>query len=202
MSNSDSFDVIVVGGGPAGSTIAWALARRGVRVAVIERAIFPREKVCGDFIEPAGVRLLERMGVREALKVASLSPITSTRIYFGPKLGFRGGIPYYQAEHGLPPHGFVVPRHILDQHLLERAQAVSANLYDGYGVGGIRREDGWIYVTARAKDSRRYTQVSANRWCGRSGVVCRQSVQGRIHQSRSHLGSTACLCRGCLGPEW
>ncbi|MCA1469249.1 NAD(P)/FAD-dependent oxidoreductase [Bradyrhizobium sp. IC3195] len=153
MSNFDPFDVIVIGGGPAGSTIAWALARQGVRVAVIERAIFPREKVCGDFVEPAGVRLLERMGVSEAMKVASLSPITSTRIYFGPKLGFRGDIPYYQTEHGLPPHGFVVPRHILDQHLLDRAQAVSAKLYGGYAVGGIRREDGWIYVTARAKNA-------------------------------------------------
>ncbi|MEK9283107.1 NAD(P)/FAD-dependent oxidoreductase [Bradyrhizobium sp. ISRA432] len=145
--------MIVIGGGPAGSTVAWSLARRGVRVAVIERAIFPREKVCGDFVEPAGLRILESMGVREALNVASLSPITSTRIYFGPKLGFRGAIPYYQADHGLPPHGFVVPRHILDQHLLDRARAMSAKVYAGYAAGGIRREDGLIHVNARAKDT-------------------------------------------------
>ena len=150
MSNSDLYDVIVVGGGPAGSTIAWSLARRGVRVAVIERATFPREKVCGDFIEPAGLRILQSMGVREALQ-ASLSPITSTRIYFGPRLGFRGAIPYYQAEHGLPPHGFIVPRHILDQRLLEQARAVSAKIYDGCAAGGFRRENGWIHVSARAK---------------------------------------------------
>ena len=151
MSNSDLYDVIVVGGGPAGSTIAWSLARRGVRVAVIERATFPREKVCGDFIEPAGLRILQSMGVREALQASWLSPITSTRIYFGPRLGFRGAIPYYQAEHGLPPHGFVVPRHILDQHLLEQARAVSAKVYAGCAAGGFRRENGWIHVSARAK---------------------------------------------------
>ncbi len=144
--------MIVIGGGPAGSTIAWSLARRGVRVAVIERAVFPREKVCGDFIEPAGMRILESIGVRKALQASSLSPITSTRIYFGPRLGFRGTIPYYQAEHGLPPHGFIVPRHILDHHLLDRARGVSATVYDGCAAGGIRREDGWIHVNVRCKD--------------------------------------------------
>jgi menaquinone-9 beta-reductase len=152
LSNSDLYDVIVVGGGPAGSTMAWSLARRGVRVAVIERAIFPREKVCGDFVEPAGLRLLEAMGVSEAVQASSPSPITSTRIYFGPRLGFRGAVPYYQAEHGLAPHGFVVPRHILDHHLLERAGAVSAKVYAGCAASGIRREDGWIHVNVRADE--------------------------------------------------
>jgi geranylgeranyl reductase family protein len=150
VSDSDLYDVIVIGGGPAGSTIAWSLARRGIRVAVVERATFPREKVCGDFLEPAGLRILERMGIREAVQGASPSPITSTRIYFGPRLGFRGTIPYYQAQHGLAAHGLVVPRHILDDHLLERARSVSAKVYAGCAASGIRREDGWIHVGARA----------------------------------------------------
>jgi len=133
--------------------MAWSLARRGVRVAVIERAIFPREKVCGDFIEPAGLRILQRMGVREAMQAASHSPITSTRIYFGPRIGFRGTIPYYQAEHALPPHGVVLPRHVLDLQLLEHARAASAEIYTGCTASRIRREDGWIHVSARSKES-------------------------------------------------
>ena len=56
VSGSDLYDVIVVGGGPAGSAMAWSLAKRGVRVAVIEREVFPREKVCGDYLEPGGLR--------------------------------------------------------------------------------------------------------------------------------------------------
>ena len=153
MSHPDLYDVIVVGGGPAGSTVAWSLARRGVRVAVVERAIFPREKVCGDFVEPAGLRILETMGVREALQASSPLPITSTRIYFGPRLGFRGPIPYYEAEQALPRHGLVVPRHILDHRLLEQARSVSATVYEGCAAHRIRREDGCIHVDLRAGQS-------------------------------------------------
>lgn len=153
MSKPDLYDVIVVGGGPAGATIAWSLARRGVRVAVVERAIFPREKVCGDFVEPAGLRILESMGLREALQVSSPLPITSTRIYFGPRLGFRGAIPYGQTEHGLPRHGFLVPRHILDHRLLEHARSASARVYEGCAAQQIRREDGRIHVDLRGGET-------------------------------------------------
>lgn len=133
--------------------MAWSLARRGVRVAVIERAHFPREKVCGDFIEPAGQRLLQRMGVHAALQASSQSPISSTRIYFGPRIGFRGTIPYYQTDHGLASHGVVLPRHDLDHHLLEHARAASADIYTGCIANRIQREDGWIHVSARSKES-------------------------------------------------
>ncbi|MCA6121349.1 NAD(P)/FAD-dependent oxidoreductase [Bradyrhizobium sp. WSM 1704] len=152
MSDSQLYDVIVVGGGPAGSTIAWSLARRGVRVAIVERANFPREKVCGDFVEPAGLRILQAMGIREALEAATSSPITSTRIYLGPRLGFRGAIPYYQPEHGLLPHGSIIPRHVLDHRLLEQAEQASAKVYAGCAARGIRREDGLIHVDVHSAD--------------------------------------------------
>ena len=63
MLSAETYDVIVVGGGPAGSVMAWSLARRGVRVAVVERATFPREKVCGaTSSNRRELRILEAMG--------------------------------------------------------------------------------------------------------------------------------------------
>ena len=58
----------MVGGGPGGSTLAWDLARHGVDVTVLERTRFPREKVCGDYVEPRGLRILRRMGCLERLE--------------------------------------------------------------------------------------------------------------------------------------
>src|SRR5439155_16306599 len=138
MPLSDAYDVIVVGGGPAGSVMAWSLATRGVRVAVVERAVFPREKVCGDFIEPGGLRILQAMGCLDSLE-ATL-PITATRVYFGPRLAYQGDIPYYQADHGLPAHGYIVPRHRLDTRLLERAEAAGASVFQGCSVTQAGRE--------------------------------------------------------------
>jgi flavin-dependent dehydrogenase len=54
-----SFDAIVVGGGPAGSTCAWALARAGFDVVVMDRARFPRDKVCAGWVTPPVVAALE-----------------------------------------------------------------------------------------------------------------------------------------------
>src|SRR5215469_1271659 len=150
MSNSDQYDVIVVGGGPAGSVLAWSLARRGVRVAVVERASFPREKVCGDFVEPGGLRILEAMQCRQLIEGPSRLPITSTRIFIGSEIGYVGDIPYYEEKLGLPPYGYIVPRRELDTHLLSRAEAASATVYRSCMVTGIDRNNGRVRVSVRS----------------------------------------------------
>src|SRR3954453_9882756 len=57
------FDVLVVGAGPAGSIAALVLARAGARVALVDKATFPRDKACGDLIGPRGVQLLDDLGI-------------------------------------------------------------------------------------------------------------------------------------------
>src|SRR4029077_1528032 len=57
------FDVVVVGSGPAGSTAAIVLARGGARVALVDKASFPREKACGDLVGPRGLALLDDLGL-------------------------------------------------------------------------------------------------------------------------------------------
>ena len=62
-------DVLVVGAGPAGSIAALVLARAGVRVRLIDRAAFPRDKLCGDTLNPGALSMLDRLGIGATLRV-------------------------------------------------------------------------------------------------------------------------------------
>ena len=57
-------DVLIAGAGPAGSIAATVLARAGARVLVVDRAQFPRPKLCGDTLNPGALALLHRLGLR------------------------------------------------------------------------------------------------------------------------------------------
>jgi flavin-dependent dehydrogenase len=66
-------DVLVVGAGPAGSVAATVLARAGVRVRIVDRACFPREKLCGDTINPGALEILRRLNLAREIDRRSLS---------------------------------------------------------------------------------------------------------------------------------
>lgn len=72
--------VIVVGGGPAGSTAAGLLAVRGWRVLLLDRSRFPRPKPCGECINPGGVALLRRLGLLEAVRALDPAPLEGWRV--------------------------------------------------------------------------------------------------------------------------
>ncbi|MDJ0851743.1 MAG: NAD(P)/FAD-dependent oxidoreductase [Myxococcota bacterium] len=192
MSSSESFDVVVVGGGPAGAVMAWSLAGRGVRVAVVERATFPREKVCGDFVEPGGLRILEAMDCLSALEASDRLPITQIRAFFQSRVAYRGAIPYYEARQGLPPHGYIIPRSELDTHLLDRARQSSATVLEGCSVTGIAREGRGLRLAV--KSGRRRFALRAPLVVGADGT---ESVVARsFGQARSDRRHTTISVRG------
>jgi geranylgeranyl reductase family protein len=67
MSAPSVHDALVIGAGPAGAAAAWALARAGHDVALIDREVFPRDKTCGDGLIPDSLEALEEMGLRQAM---------------------------------------------------------------------------------------------------------------------------------------
>ncbi len=197
MPATQAYDVIVVGGGPAGSVMAWSLARRGVRVAVLERSRFPREKVCGDFVEPAGLRILDKMGCLDA----SAPPVTNARVFVGPRQVYRGTVPYYEDAHGLPTHGHIVPRDVLDTRLLERAESAGASVFQGCEVGAVGRENGKSSVTAsRGETTASFTAPLVIGADGAESIVARSF--GQRHADRRYIAlSQRAYAEGVEGAE-
>lgn len=120
------FDVIVVGGGPAGSTMSWTLAKRGLNVLVLDKAAFPREKVCGDFVEPRGLRIIDEMGCLQKLEENDPLPISRVAMYLQSECRYQGPIPFYGRHDNLPPHGYIIARYDLDSTMLEAAERAGA----------------------------------------------------------------------------
>ena len=102
------YDAVVVGAGPAGSVAALVLARGGARVALADKAAFPRDKACGDLIGPRGVQVLADLGltIPDAGHGSDLLAV-------GPS-GRRSRLPAFPGR-SCPGHGIVVPRVAFDE---------------------------------------------------------------------------------------
>ena len=84
MSDSNYFDVIIAGGGPAGASAAIHLVTRGARVLLLEQKKFPRAKLCGEFISPECTQHFERLGVADQMFAAKPVRLTETVFYSRP----------------------------------------------------------------------------------------------------------------------
>ncbi|MEU1238309.1 geranylgeranyl reductase family protein [Micromonospora aurantiaca] len=124
-------DVIVVGAGPGGSATAYHLARHGVRVLLLEKTEFPREKVCGDGLTPRAVRQLIRMGVDTSPEAGWLHN-KGLRVIGG---GIRLELDWPDLA-SFPNYGLVRTRLDFDDLLAQRAVAAGAKLQTSVNVLG------------------------------------------------------------------
>jgi len=126
--------------------MAWALAKRGARVLVLDRAHFPREKVCGDYVEPRGLRLFHAMGILGELEADSPLAVTHVNLFLNGASAYRERIPFYASQSELPQHGYIIPRSELDHRILAAAVAAGAELREGCQATGVERRNGHVEV--------------------------------------------------------
>jgi geranylgeranyl reductase family protein len=149
-----SADVLVVGGGPAGSALACFLARQGRDTLVLEAACFPRDQICGESVSPEGWRILEAMGADGCVRALEPQPIRGMRLVSPDGTDFAG---HYRCERP----GFAARRLALDAALSRAARAAGARVlegarvrelvFDAGRVAGVVAEIGGERQTLRAR---------------------------------------------------
>ncbi|MCW3105736.1 MAG: putative electron transfer oxidoreductase [Segetibacter sp.] len=118
-------DVLIVGGGPSGSICAYYLAKAGKKVILIDAEVFPRDKICGDFVSPVGLNELMAIGIGELDDFEKTNIITAATVYLDGVPLITKTLPQIK---GLPNYGRVIPRIILDNWILEAARAQGAQV--------------------------------------------------------------------------
>jgi geranylgeranyl reductase family protein len=155
---ADEADVIVVGAGPGGSAAAYHMARHGLRVLLLEKTEFPREKVCGDGLTPRATRQLIRMGVDTSEKAGWLQN-KGLRVIGG---GVRLELDWPELA-SFPSYGLVRTRLDFDDMLAARAVEAGATLLTNVNVTGpVLDDDGRaIGVSAKAGPGKEPVQYRA-----------------------------------------
>ncbi len=137
------YDVIVIGGGPAGSATALFLADSGYSVVLLDQAKFPRDKVCGEFISPAADAILERLGVLASIEALSPVRLRGVAISSYEKTGFVVDYPPLPGT-TCPMTSLSLPRMVFDRLLIERVKQKGVTVKEGHKVTDFIVEDGKV----------------------------------------------------------
>lgn len=136
-------EVLVVGGGPAGAAAAFFLARAGVDVLVLDRARFPRDKPCAEYLSPQASRLLDEMGALGLVERAGAAQLAGMRVHAPNGAVIHGEFASSHGYRGFRDRGLALRRLALDAILLSQARAAGARVLEEtrvrdllFGTGG------------------------------------------------------------------
>jgi len=160
----EAFDVAIVGGGPAGSSCAAFCALAGLHTLVLERENFPREKVCGDCLNPSCWPVLERLGLAQRIHDLPHSKLDSVEF-----IAING----YKVILDLPTGDnceLSVKRSVFDDLLLKRAGELGAHVRERITVTSLTHNGDWKIATAIGESFSARALIGAD---GRNSTVAR-----------------------------
>jgi menaquinone-9 beta-reductase len=143
-------DVVVVGAGPAGAATAILLAERGWSVTLLDKAAFPRPKICGEYLSPEAARVLDRLAVLKAVDQAGAQPLRGMKIVAPDGTALEGLYPTSGRWRGYRDHALAIPREVLDRILVDRARGLPVDVRERHRVTGLLHHAGSVAgVTAQ-----------------------------------------------------
>jgi flavin-dependent dehydrogenase len=191
----NDYDAIVIGAGPAGSSLSTLLAHTSRRVLLLEKSRFPREKLCGEFISPECLPIFDRLGVRGRILEARPQVITQMVLY-APD-GRRLEVPLSWLADG-QPQAWGLTRARMDGILLERAREAGVEAREGFHASPRLGCRGELRVVEGKADGQTVERFAAPLVVDASG---RHSLfaAARPHPRRPRLFACKVHLRGVAG---
>ena len=180
-----AYDVIIIGGGPAGSTVSTLLARAGLRALLLEKSRFPREKLCGEFITPECLSVFDRLGASERIFDAGATIIKEWTLFAPDGRGVKAPMEWVADGH---THAIGISRARMDLILLDCAREAGVDAREGFHVSPrLRRENGMSFVEGKmdGETVQKFSAPIVIDASGRNGVFSNQ-----IAQPTSRLGGS------------
>jgi flavin-dependent dehydrogenase len=182
-----NYDVIVIGAGPAGSTVSTLLASAGRRVLMLEKSRFPREKLCGEFITPECLNVFDHLGVRERMFDAGAKIIRKWMLFAPDGRGVEVPMEWIAGGHR---HAISLTRAKMDRILMERAREAGVEVREAFHVSPkFHCEDGLGFIEGKT-GGETVEQFSAQLVIdasGRNGAFSNRTLQSSYRFEGSRL---------------
>ena len=196
----ESCDVVVIGGGPGGSTAATLLARRGYRVIALEKAHHPRFHI-GESLLPMNLPVFERLGVLD--KVRQLGVFKPGADFEAENARGYNTFAFARALGNSPPHAYQVWRQDFDKMLYDHARTCGADAREGHEVTQVEQlgpRESWLDVVA---DDGRVYRIQARYVVDASGREAFLSTKNKLRRKNDQHQSAAIFghFRGAVARE-
>jgi flavin-dependent dehydrogenase len=187
LTNLES-EIVIVGAGPAGASLAIHLARENFRVCLIEREKFPREKLCGEFISPECLAHFKDLGVFEEMLAVGGDRISET-VFYEPN-GKSVSVSSIWFE-GNFQNALSISRAEMDFRLLEKAKASGVEVLEETAAVGLLFDENKVCGIKAKSKTGEFFEISADLTIdatGRANVLGKQAEKFKIQNSKFKIG--------------